>query len=59
MDPNETLSDIRAVIKSYDDPTNIDDERVHYANEIVELFTSLDVWLIKGGFLPSEWMRAG
>lgn len=44
MDPNVTLNRLRELA---------DDNDVEWAN----LFESLDDWLSKGGFLPSEWIR--
>jgi len=46
MDPNETLKELRKLIKR-EDPEDIE--------RICELFQSLDAWIAKGGFLPAEW----
>jgi hypothetical protein len=43
MDPTATLAEIRERLK-HDDVARI-----------LELFTSLDEWISKGGFLPEQW----
>lgn len=45
MDPNATLRQLRAAIGHGD------------MKEADRLFTALDEWLYKGGFLPRAWDR--
>lgn len=47
MDPNETLRRLRQLIGGT--------ENVVPWAEAVDLFTDLDEWLSKGGFLPQDW----
>jgi hypothetical protein len=46
MDPNVTLEMIR---RELSEPENVDGEIV------AELFATLDVWMTRGGFAPSDW----
>lgn len=48
MDPNTTLSEIRALFRSYEA-----DEI--YLPELTEKFNALDSWLSGGGHLPDAW----
>lgn len=43
MDPNETLRQLRHAVEGE-------------SADIFELFSALDGWLSKGGFLPTDWM---
>jgi hypothetical protein len=53
MDPDAALVELRALIyKSANDEA---DEWDH--DRISELFQALDMWLMKGGFLPKDWAR--
>lgn len=61
MDPNATLAEIRqlvqdmeAIDESGDDPDE-PGEYYRIASEAAHAFASLDGWITKGGFLPSEW----
>ena len=47
LDPNETLAKLREALK---DPTDIDGELVAH------LFARLDEWLMRGGFMPRDWV---
>lgn len=51
MDPDATLAQIRELItqQQTDDLNDTD------TANLVELIDSLDEWLTKGGFLPTEW----
>ena len=56
MDPNETLRVIRERYNSLlADP---DGFSLADAHELSEHIKSLDEWILKGGFLPSEWSKA-
>ena len=46
MDPNETLRELRYLVKEFDF------EDVPLARDIVERIQALDEWLTKGGFSP-------
>jgi hypothetical protein len=48
MDPNATLAAIRELLAS-DTPDVI---------ELAELMEALDMWLSRGGFLPTDWERS-
>lgn len=51
MDPNETLKQLRERAKlTLEHGTEYDSDPL-----LAELFTSLDDWLRKGGFLPDGW----
>jgi hypothetical protein len=54
MDVNETLKDIRALLKSFQ-AVDTEWEEATLATALIEKFESLDEWLSKGGFLPREW----
>lgn len=43
MDPNKTLTDLRAALEDDDLETSF------------ELFDALDRWLSTGGFKPADW----
>ena len=58
MDPNANLEELRALVRAGNEahdngeaPAPEDSERM------VELVSSLDEWLSKGGFLPKAWER--
>lgn len=56
MDPNQALTEIRALLKQLDNMPNTPD--YHDGVAIEELCTrvqGLDEWLSKGGFLPTAW----
>lgn len=61
MDPNETLTAIRCIIRA----AELDDINGDRDNEganlvaLTELVTALDEWLSTGGFLPTDWQTAG
>ena len=54
MDPNENLEEQRdlseALVESSDE-----EETQAQSNRLAELVESLDGWIMKGGFLPTEW----
>ncbi len=55
MDPNETLNEIRRLVRANNSSTfAMRDEDTTYLTELVE---SLDQWLSRGGFLPQAWER--
>jgi len=47
MDPDATLAEIRALIKA----APLDE----CWDRLAELIESLDEWISRGGFLPSDW----
>jgi len=58
MDPNETLSKLRALLGGdyTRDTTGVTfDDLLGFVCEAEELFQALDEWLSKGGFLPTDW----
>lgn len=60
MDPDTCLAEMRALVAKmigdYDDPNGngIDQDE---ANELVDKFVALDLWLAGKGFLPEVWDR--
>lgn len=53
MDPDATLAQIRALIIQHQ--TSSEEMSTGDAADLVDLVDSLDEWLTKGGFLPTEW----
>jgi hypothetical protein len=53
MDPNETLDRLRELTDFGD--THEDVERT--LDEVSDLFTAMDDWLSRGGFLPDDWRK--
>jgi hypothetical protein len=53
MDPDATLAQIRNLIIQHQ--TSAEEMSTSDAAELVELVDSLDEWMTKGGFLPTEW----
>jgi hypothetical protein len=53
MDPDATLTQIRNLIIQHQ--TSAEEMSTSDAAELVELVDSLDEWMSKGGFLPTEW----
>jgi hypothetical protein len=57
MDPNETLKAIRKLMNQWEDglsflsPSEVD----AFLDEVCEHVITLDEWLSKGGFHPSDW----
>lgn len=51
MDPNETLRRLRKLINT---PTT-EATAVAALMEMTDLFGSLDEWISRGGFLPTDW----
>lgn len=56
MDPNATLTELRALTAANRDREFVSD---HDATRIIELVDALDEWLTRGGFLPSAWAATG
>ncbi len=53
MDPNETLSALRGFTRDVlNDKYIIGDMP---AEDMAELFSALDDWITRGGFLPDAW----
>lgn len=52
MDPDTTLAQIRELIADQQTHNELNDTDT---DRLVELIDSLDEWLTKGGFLPTEW----
>jgi hypothetical protein len=54
MDPNTNLKELRSLVAG-----NVDKEFVsdHDTARMMELIGSLDEWLTRGGFLPTDWAR--
>jgi hypothetical protein len=53
MDPDAALAQIRELIVKHQ--TSSEEMSTSDAAELVELVDSLDEWMTKGGFLPTEW----
>lgn len=56
MDPNEALKRLRELSQQVLDAPG-EDGNPHAADEMAELFQTLDAWLCKDGFKPSDWTR--
>jgi hypothetical protein len=54
MDPNQTLANIRAIIRDLPGEPIISDY-INLADELIEHVQALDEWLAKGGFPPNDW----
>lgn len=57
MDPNQTLKEIRALVREIfntDDPAR----ELLAGQELAEKIEALDRWLEGGGFLPTGWQAA-
>ena len=54
MDPNKTLTNIRAILIEMD-RARTREEFTSLADELTWMIKDLDQWLINGGFLPTEW----
>jgi hypothetical protein len=57
MDPNAALAEIRRLIDNLKFQIEPDTGLVDLddASELIDRFESLDGWLSKGGFLPTDW----
>lgn len=55
MDPNETLSDLRAIFARWEEWGVLETHPESAMDELVDLFFGLDEWLTKGGFRPDDW----
>lgn len=59
MDPNEALRIARAAAKVLHTCRVVDSERGLAAiADLRDHFDALDVWLVRGGFLPADWQKA-
>lgn len=56
MDPEETLSLLRARVADVFQPDVDYPGDAAVLSEVVELFDALDDWLSKGGFPPRDWL---
>jgi len=54
MDPNKTLTNIRAILTEMD-RARTSEEFTSLADELTWMIKDLDQWLTNGGFLPTEW----
>jgi len=52
MDPNATLAALRKAIEEWRETGDTD-----LADDLANHAESLDWWLSKGGFLPTDWRR--
>lgn len=52
MDPNVTLMNIRAILKTSETRELSED----VVQELIEHVEALDTWITRGGFLPAEWV---
>jgi hypothetical protein len=57
MDPNEALRKLRKLAKQLLDEGNAGDA-AELGLDMAEQFQSLDEWMSKGGFVPTDWRRA-
>lgn len=56
MDPNAALAELRAAVADIEDQCCAEHGEMAGQN-IAEKFAELDAWIMKGGFLPSDWSR--
>jgi len=54
MDPNKTLTNIRAILTEMD-RTRTREEFTSLADELTWMVKDLDKWLTTGGFVPTAW----
>lgn len=54
MDPNAALQIIRDNVQTYRDSTDAETAN-DAAERVVEAAADLDEWIVRGGFLPSDW----
>ena len=62
MDPNANLDELRELVTNLiehgdRDGTHFLADRRDDVMRVLELFTALDEWLVKGGFLPDRWLN--
>lgn len=55
MDPDATLDSLRSLAKAMQAPDADTGDQAEAAEEMAQLFESLDQWLSNGGFPPVEW----
>jgi hypothetical protein len=59
MDPNELLKELKDLVagikKRECESIATPEEMIELYVELAEKFEALDVWLTKGGFIPSQW----
>lgn len=55
MDPNAALERLRELAKAAFEGDGPPDAQ--HAIEFAEQFQALDEWIVKSGFLPSDWRR--
>jgi hypothetical protein len=58
MDVNATLIELRALTVAVLSQDGTDAEWTCNAERVAELFAALDGWIMRSGFLPSDWHRA-
>lgn len=65
MDPNEALKRCREAARAARNQYGDHDEVVDRdrfeaaAGDALACFEALDAWLVRGGFLPRDWQKAG
>ncbi len=58
MDPNETLKEIRELVKELGEvgcADSVSGPALNQVQELVNKIENLDGWISNGGFLPAEW----
>lgn len=55
MDPDQALSDLRAIFKRYDQVNISFELQAELGREAREVFEGLDHWMTNGGFRPHDW----
>lgn len=53
MDPNQCLKEIRLLVSEMD--TASDETAAINYGTLAERIKALDEWIMKGGFLPTDW----
>lgn len=58
MDPNECLTQLRRLVAGLAEKSNRQGgDNTYDEDRFIDLFTSLDEWMTRGGFIPREWAR--
>jgi len=58
LDPNATLTEIRALLANGEIGNRYAEESCEQSGRLAELIEALDLWIMKGGCLPKEWAQA-
>ena len=59
MDPNKNLDELRQLVRDIQGRGLSTSTILQKTDQITNLFSALDEWIVKGGFLPSRWSGRG